>query len=250
MITLHKSIQDALRGTPVSFERFQTLAIRLLDTGVLASGDSQLETELYQDAARVEEVLHSYFDIIGCTLFHDHAFEYMRLYPPGSDIPGQQAGEDPDVLPKGLRMQLSQNDIAAALVLRFLYSEAVQNGELDEDGEAMTHLEAFNTTMATQLKRTQPLSITERRAGFGRLRALKLINFPSDLDVADPNARLAIRPLITSLIHEETLSEVLEEGRTDTVGDGNARMDNDTIDTAVDAEQNFDEDQELEDARQ
>jgi hypothetical protein len=242
MITLHKSIQDALHGSPVSFERFQTLAIRLLDTGVLASGDSQLETELYQDAARVEEVLHSYFDIIGCTLFHDHGFEYMRLYPPGSDIPGQTQEED-ELLPRGLRLQLSQNDIAAALVLRFLYSEAVQNGELDEDGEAMTNLEAFNTTMATQLKRTQSLSITERRAGFGRLRGLKLINFPSDLDVADPNARIAIRPLITSLIHEETLSEVLEEGR----GESNERTENDDIETAVDVEE---ESQETEDARQ
>jgi len=211
MISLHKTIQDELRTTPVSFERFQTLAIRLLDTGVLASGDSQLESELYQDAARVEELLHSYFDIIGCTLHHDHGFEYMRLYPPGSEIPGHESGEDNDVLPKGLRLQLSQNDIAAALVLRFLYSDAVQNGQLDEDGEAMTNLEAFNTTMATQLKRTQPLSVTERRAGFGRLRALKLINFPSDLDVADPNAQLAIRPLITTLIPETNLADVVGE---------------------------------------
>lgn len=211
MISLHKTIQDELRGTPVSFERFQTLAIRLLDTGVLASGDSQLETELYQDAARVEELLHSYFDIIGCVLHHDHGFEYMRLYPPGSEIPGQQNGEDPDVLPRGLRLQLSQNDIAAALVLRFLYSDAMQNGLLDEDGEAMTNLEAFNTAMATQLKRTQSLSVTERRSGFGRLRALKLINFPSDLDVADPNAQLAIRPLITSLIPETALAEAAGE---------------------------------------
>ena len=208
MISLHKTIQDELRRTPVSFERFQTLAIRLLDTGVLASGDSQLETELYQDAARVEELLHAYFDIIGCTLHHDHGFEYMRLYPPGSEIPGHESGEDNDVLPKGLRLQLSQNDIAAALVLRFLYSDAVQNGQLDEDGEAMTNLEAFNTAMATQLKRTQSLSVTERRASFGRLRMLKLVNFPSDLDVADPGAQLAIRPLITSLIPETALAEV------------------------------------------
>ncbi|MDH5185248.1 MAG: DUF4194 domain-containing protein [Gammaproteobacteria bacterium] len=215
MISLHKTLQDELRGTPVSFERFQTLAIRLLDTGVLSSGDSQLETELYQDAARVEELLHSYFDIIDCTLFHDHGFEYMRLYPPGSDIPGQDK-QDNDVLPKGLRMQLSQGDIASALVLRFLYSEAMQNASLDEDGEAMINLEAFNTTMATQLKRTQPLSVTERRSGFGRLRALKLINFPSDLDVTDPNAQLAIRPLITSLIPEQALADVVAEENTET----------------------------------
>ena len=215
MISLHKTIQDELRTTPVSFERFQTLAIRLLDTGVLSSGDSQLESELYQDAARVEELLHSYFDIIGCRLFHDHNFEYMRLYPPGSYIPGQDQ-EDSDLLPKGLRLQLSQGDIAAALVLRFLYSESLQNGELDEDGEAMINLEAFNTTMATQLKRTQSLSVTERRSGFGRLRALKLINFPSDLDVTDPNARLAIRPLITTLIPDQNLAEILGEATNET----------------------------------
>lgn len=210
MIELHRAIKQALKDTPVSFERFQTVAIRLLDSGVLASGDSQLETALYNDAVRSLSPLQAYFDIIGCTLYHDHAYEYIRLYPPGSEIPGQEV-EDNDTLPKGLRMPLAQADIAAALVLRFLYSEAVQNGELDEDGEVFTTLESFNTTMATQLKRNQSLSVTERRSSFGRLRSLKLINFPSDIDVTDPNARLSIRPLITTLIHEQNLSEILEE---------------------------------------
>jgi len=210
MIELHRALKQALKDTPVSFERFQTVAIRLLDSGVLASGDSQLETALYNDAVRAMAPLQAYFDIIGCTLYHDHAYEYIRLYPPGSEIPGQEV-EDNDTLPKGLRMPLAQADIAAALVLRFLYSEAVQNGELDENGEVMTNLEVFNTTMATQLRRTQPLSVSERRASFGRLRGLKLVNFPSDIDVADPNARLAIRPLITTLIHEQNLSELLDD---------------------------------------
>ncbi len=210
MIELHRALKQALKETSVSFERFQTIAIRLLDSGVLASGDSQLETALYTDAVRALVPLQAYFDIIGCTLFHDHAYEYIRLYPPGSDIPGREQ-EDNDTLPRGLRMALPQADIAAALILRLLYSEAVQNGEMDEDGEVMVNLETFNTTMATQLKRNQPLSVTERRASFGRLRGLKLINFPSDIDVTDPNARLSIRPLITTLVHEQNLNELLDD---------------------------------------
>ena len=51
----------------------------------------------------------------GGYLLHDARFEYLRLYPPGSQIPGMDEAED-QAYSGSLRSRLSQAEVALLLV--------------------------------------------------------------------------------------------------------------------------------------
>jgi hypothetical protein len=209
MNPLLDALTTSLEDTSVGLERFQAIVLRLLDNGAVCHGDSRVESELYNDAVRVDELLAGYFEIAGCRLFHDRHYRYFRLFPPGADVPGlADQGEE---LPRALRQSLTQTEVAAALALRFLYGQAVYDGRIDEDGEVTARLSELYTAMETQLQRPLPLSLTERRALFATLRRLKAIRGIDEDALQNADALLVLRPTLTSLIHTEHLAAALED---------------------------------------
>lgn len=199
MNDIFDATQKVLKKTSVNMPRFQQIVARLLGRGIIVYGDSQAESELYNDASRVESLLIDYFSVFGATLFHDHHFSYFRLYPPGTDIQGQNSETEPSE--NSLRQNLNQHETAAVLVLRFLYDQALQEGSLDDAAEAQVSLEALHTAMQTRLNRTMPPTSGERKNVFRKLKRLKLIKFSSEDDLDQPETWLTIRPMITGFLN-------------------------------------------------
>lgn len=215
MMHLRETLDDALSGTTVPHAKFQAAVVRLMDRGVICRGDSVVETEIYDNIERIERILDDYFSLAGFRMRLDRVHQYVRLYPPKAAIPGEPLAEDDEGLYPGARMRLSPDVAAAAITLRFLYSQALQSGKLDDDGEAETSLEAVITAMETQLKREFPRSLMERKELMRQLRAIKLVRFIPDELFEVPDAALMIRPMIIGLVHEAALDAVLLDGATD-----------------------------------
>src|SRR5260370_35204449 len=93
-----------------------------------------------------------------------------------------------------LRARLTKNEVAVILVLRAQYDKAVREAKIDENGFATESLEAIALAMKNWLNRSLPEKATERRTVFQRLRQLRLIEYPSDGELATPETWLRIRP--------------------------------------------------------
>lgn len=196
----------AKSGAGVSFADFQSVVVRLLDKGILVHGDSNRETELYYLADRAEDVLVDYLAITGCRLVHDRTFQYFRLYPPGAQIPGMISHDSE--YDTAFRANVPANVVAAAVVLRFLYGKALQQGRLDDDAEVQVSIEEFFTSMQTLLKRDIK-NKTERQAMFSQLRAMRAIRYGSDDDLTNLDAWMIVRPTITGLVSESVLDTLI-----------------------------------------
>lgn len=207
------SIQDALtqtlQPTRVTSNRFQEIVLRLLDTSVICFAESQAEAALYNDAARVEALLTDYFGVMGCRLYHDREFRYLRLYAPGALIPGVDGESGADNA--SLRLRFNQHEAAAALILRFLYDKALLEGRIDDDGRTSITLEELHTALKTTLDRSLPVGSLERRGVLRRMKQLKLIDFRADDDLDQPDTFIVIRPLITSFVHADLIQAAGED---------------------------------------
>src|SRR5438067_6548400 len=114
-------------------KEFGNIVARLADDGVIVSGDSNLETELYEAAAGLEEEISDFFGVLGCTLYHDRKLAYMRLFPPAAKSPCvvQLEGAKEDEGGPGARMRRKGNpNVAAALLaLRAIYQQKIAMGD-------------------------------------------------------------------------------------------------------------------------
>lgn len=212
MNDLQSTVELALQQRKVSLDRFQQIVIRLLEYSAICYGDSQVETDLYHDAERIELLLADYFSLMGCRLFHEPTFRYFRLYPPGADVPGVATEET--AVDGALRLRLTQQEVALALVLCFIYDEGVRQGQMDDDGEVAVPLVTVFTTMMTVLNRSASEGSVERRRTFQRLKNLKVLRFDSDADLENPETLVIIRPHITAFVHLtaiQALDAALEE---------------------------------------
>ena len=90
---LSHEFQEQLANENIAFESFQELLVRLLNYGVLCRNESQVEQQLYDRYLRIESLVKDYFSMIGARIHHDRRFEYLRLYPPGSRVPGLEESE-------------------------------------------------------------------------------------------------------------------------------------------------------------
>lgn len=209
----------ARSGAGVSFADFQSVVVRLLDKGILVHGDSNRETELYHIADRAEDVLVDYLAVTGCRLVHDRTFQYFRLYPPGAQIPGMISHDSE--YDTAFRANVPANVVAAAVVLRFLYGKALQQGRLDDDAEVQVSIEEFFTSMQTLLKRDVK-NKTERSAMFSQLRAMRVIRYSSEEDLTNLDAWMIVRPAITGLVSEMALDTLINGVAVATGDDGTA----------------------------
>ncbi|MGD9163682.1 MAG: DUF4194 domain-containing protein, partial [Chromatiales bacterium] len=88
--TLHNHLEQRLENSAVTLDELRELLVRLLNYGILSRDESQTERELYDRFLRIEEPVRELLDLFGIGLQLDHRFEYLRLLPPGAQIPGME----------------------------------------------------------------------------------------------------------------------------------------------------------------
>jgi len=202
-------IEQKLEKQGLDRRELSELLIRLLDYGVICRDESQVEQQLYDRYLRLEEIVADYLELIGVRVQHDKRFQFIRLYPPGSEIPGVQ--DEPNAIQSpGLRMRLNQNEVALILVLRAQYDKALREGQVDEQGCVMVSLESLSIAIKNLLKRTLPENMTERKQLFRRLKQLRLIQIANEDRLDDGDMWMRIRPMIMSYVSEQVLADLME----------------------------------------
>ena len=202
-------IEQKLEKQGLDRRELSELLIRLLDYGVICRDESQIEQQLYDRYLRLEEIVADYLELIGVRVQHDKRFQFIRLYPPGAQIPGVQ--DEPNAVQSpGLRMRLNQNEVALILVLRAQYDKALREGQVDEQGCVMVSLESLSIAIKNLLKRTLPDNMTERKQLFRRLKQLRLIQLSNEDRLDDGDMWMRIRPMIMSYVSEQVLTDLIE----------------------------------------
>jgi hypothetical protein len=186
----------------ISRRRFAEICNRLLASGILWRDYSRPEQALYDDATVAEELLREWFDVLGFTLTHDVDANLMRLYPPGDDQ------EDEDGVKK-LRARLSKDVVAAALGLRFLYTEALTGKRELVNQELAISLEELSQTLVSLLGTTLPASVADRAQLLRELRKHRLVRFrEGDTGFGQLETLLSVLRPILSFVSDEALLEV------------------------------------------
>lgn len=198
----------------LSRTEYSELLIRLLDHGVLCRDESQVEQQLYDRYLRLEEPVRDYLDVLSIQIQHDRRFHFVRLFPPGAEVPGMDSSGE-GAFGGGFRTRMSQQEVALVLVLRSLYDRGLREGQIDEYGCVVASLESVSIALRNLLRRSLPDNLTERRQLFRRLRQLRLIQLSQEEGNDDGDFWLRIRPMILSYVSDEVLS-TLSEASTET----------------------------------
>jgi hypothetical protein len=201
-------VREHLAVANIKPERFREIIARLFAFGIIVRDEDRTEQLLYDDLRRVEGLLEEYFDVAGFYMHHDANNQFYRLYAPGAVVDGLQ--EDPHEVMPSLRTRLSADFVAAALALRFLYQNKLNNGDIQPTGEALISFEDLAATLQTQLKRQLPSSSTEKQVLLAELRRHRLLGFSSTFSIGDEDALLAIRPNILGIVNNDALSAALD----------------------------------------
>ncbi len=205
------TIDKELEQEGLSQREFSELLVRLLDYGVICRDESQIEQQLYDRFLRLEELVGDYVSLLGIRIQHDRRFQFVRLFPPGAQVPGMVDDESANGTSQAFRSRLNQNEVALILVLRAQYDKALREGLVDEQGCVMVSLEALSIAMKNLLKRTLPDNLTERKNLFRRLKQLRLVQISNDDDLNNGDMWLRVRPMIMSYVSDQVLAELLDE---------------------------------------
>lgn len=201
-------LTEQLQPLNLTREEFTEVLVRLLDYGVLSRQESQTEAVLYDRYLQCSRLVEDYLAVIGVRLQHNRQFAFVRLFPPGAEIPGL-ADDDNAPFNGGFRVRPSQQEVAVILVLRAEYQKSLREGQVDENGCAMLSLEGLAIAMNNLLKRSLPEGLVERRNLFRRLRQLRLIQFNLEEDLDSDESWISIQPGITSFVTDEVLATLL-----------------------------------------
>lgn len=203
-------LSDQLKDKHISIDEFSELLIRLLDYGVLCRDESAVEQKLYDRFIQCEELVEEYLSVIALRLDHNRRFCFVRVFPPGAQVPGLQ-DEDQQPFNGGMRARLSQMEVALVLVLRIEYAKQLREGRVDENGCVLVSIESLSIAFNNLLKRSLPENLTERKALLRRMRQLRLVHYQQEDDLDNTESWLRIRPAITSFVTDEAL-EGLQDG--------------------------------------
>ncbi len=209
MESLNDYLQQRLESAAVVTGELRELLVRLLNYGILCREESQTERELYDRFLRVEEPVRELLDLFGISVHLDRRLEYLRLLPPGSQVPGMEGAAE-QAFTGSLRARLSQNEVALLLVLRVQYDKALREGKLDENGLVSESFESLGIAMKNLLGRPLPDKITERKRLFQRLKQLRLIDFRQDEDIDNSESWLRIHPMIVDFVSGDVLASLNE----------------------------------------
>ena len=201
-------LTEQLQPLNLTREEFTEVLVRLLDYGVLSRQESQTEAALYDRYLQCSRLVEDFLAVIGVRLQHNRQFAFVRLFPPGAEIPGL-ADDDNAPFNGGFRVRPSQQEVAVILVLRAEYQKSLREGQVDENGCAMLSLEGLAIAMNNLLKRSLPEGLVERRNLFRRLRQLRLIQFNLEEDLDSDESWISIQPGITSFVTDEVLATLL-----------------------------------------
>ena len=160
---LSEALREKLARENIGLDEFQELLIRLLNYGVLSRQESQTEQQLYDRYLRSAEPVQQYLSLLGIRIHHDRRFEYIRLYPPGSCVPGMEQASD-NAFSGSLRARLSQNEVALILVLRSQYDKALREGKVDEHGYVAESMESLCIALKNLLGRSLPEKLTAKQS--------------------------------------------------------------------------------------
>ncbi len=211
-------------------EEFSELLIRLLDYGVLCRDESQVEEQLYDRFLQLKDWVEDYLQMIGIRILHDDRFHFVRIYPPGAQVPGLPDEVD-QPFHSGFRQRLSQQDVAVILVLRAEYEKSLREGQIDENGCVMLSMEALSLGMHNLLNRSLPETLTERNRLLIRLKQLRLIHFKMDENDEHEDSWIKIRPTINNFISEEALAVLANTSAHNSINNSvNKSADNNTAD--------------------
>ncbi len=198
-----------LEKSGISWEEYQELCLRLLNFGVLCRDESQIEQQLYDRYLRVADLVDEYLAVVGIQVFHDRRFAYLRLYPPGAQVPGMDDAPD-HAFSSGLRTRLKQDEVALLLVLRQQYDKALREGQVDDAGFVTESIESIGIAMRNFLGRSLPEKLTDRKRVFERLRKLRLIKYRHEDDLVTSEAGLKIHPMIVAFVSEDAIAALDE----------------------------------------
>nr|WP_305121522.1 DUF4194 domain-containing protein [Microbulbifer elongatus] len=187
---------------------FSELLVRLLDYGVICRDESNVETVLYDRFQRCEPLIREWIAPLGLRLQHDSRFQFIRVYPPGAEVPGMPDQEEPHH--GGFRARLSQQEVAAILVLRVEYDKSLREGQVDDQGCVALTLEALELGLRNLLKMSLPDKLAERKQLLKKLRQLRLIQFNGEDSEAVAETLLRVRPTIAQFVSESALAQLLE----------------------------------------
>ncbi|MDH5229954.1 MAG: DUF4194 domain-containing protein [Gammaproteobacteria bacterium] len=202
-------LEKQLQRDDISLEEFRELCLRLLNWGVLSRNESQVEQTLYDRFLRIESHVRDYFHMVGIQIFHDRKFSYLRLYPPGAQVPGMVETES-EIISGGLRERLRQDEVALVLILRLQYDKALLEGKLDDQGYVLESLESLNIALKNLLNRSLPDKLTERKQLFTRMRQLRLIEHRQENVVDSSEAWIRIHPMIVNFVSNDALAAIDE----------------------------------------
>ena len=187
----------------VKADRFAELAGRLLASGVLWREFSRPEADLYDDAAQCEQLLREYFAVIGFVLTHDADATIFRLYPPGEGGAGDEEGV------KRLKARLSRDFVAAAIALRFLYTEAL-TGKRELVNEVLViSLEELSQAVVSLLAHQLPSSMVDRLALLRDLRKHRIVRFNDGEGAGSMEMLLSVLRPVMSYVSDEALEDAL-----------------------------------------
>ncbi len=203
-------IAEQLEDLGLELREFSELLIRLLGYSVICRDESQVEATLYDRYLLCSELVEDYLAVIGVRIQHDRQFQFVRLFPPGAEVPGL-ADDEHGPFQGGFRARLSQQDVAVILVLRAEYEKSLREGQVDDKGRVLLPLEALAIALKNLLNRSLPEAQLERRALFRRLSQLRLVQFNADDDLQQEDSWLSIQPAITSFVSEAVLSEMMND---------------------------------------
>lgn len=197
-------IEQQLEKENISLNEFRELIIRLLNYTVLCRDVSQVEQQLYDRYLRISDLIKEYLSMMDVRVLHDTRFEYIRLYPPSSQVPGMEEAEN-TAFSGGLRARLSQQEVALILILRLQYDKALREAQVDDEGYVTESFEAISIAMKNIIGRTLPDKPTERRQLFNRCKKLRLIDYRHEDDVLKAEAWLKIHPMIVGFVNDEAI---------------------------------------------
>lgn len=209
-MNLTDSIKQQLERDNLTISDLKELLVRLLNYGILCRAESQTEQQLYDRFLRIEELVGEYLGMLDIRLLHDKRFEYVRLYPPGSQVPGMEEAQE-SAYSGSLRSRLTQQEVALVLVLRAQYDKALHEGQVDEYGFVTESMEALSIAMKNLLGRALPDKVTERKRLFQRLRQLRLIQYRQEEDIESGEAWIKIHPMIVGFVSDQVLEALQSE---------------------------------------
>jgi len=208
-------IEQQLEKENISLNEFRELIIRLLGYTVLCRDESQVEQQLYDRYLRISTLVKEYLSMMDIRVLHDTRFEYIRLYPPSSQVPGMEEAEN-TAFSGGLRARLSQQEVALILILRLQYDKALREAQVDDQGYVTESFEAISIAMKNIIGRSLPDKPTERRQLFNRCKKLRLIEYKHEDDVLKAESWLKIHPMIVGFVNDEAI-QALESATEKTI---------------------------------